>query len=94
MRDSVPSARYSSICNVIESTDSMIQWNLIITVTLGPNLSGCYIEVAFLLSGILVYINTILKFEAYSSVFTAQTTGLWKTACDSFNRSHRLVKRH
>ena len=29
-----------------------IQWNLIITVTLGPNLAGCYIEVAFLLSGI------------------------------------------
>ena len=32
--------------------DIYIQWNLIITVTLGPNLSGCYIEVAFLLSGI------------------------------------------
>ena len=30
----------------------MLQWNLIITVTLGPNLAGCYIEVAFLLSGI------------------------------------------
>ena len=31
-----------------------IQWNLIIMVTLGPNLAaaGCYIEVAFLLSGI------------------------------------------
>ena len=29
-----------------------IQWNLIITVTLGLNLAGCYIEVAFLLSGI------------------------------------------
>ena len=41
---------------LIESTDSMIdfliQWNLIITVILGPNLAGCYIEVAFLLSGI------------------------------------------
>ena len=41
---------------LVESTDSMIdfliQWNLIITVTLGPNLAGCYIEVAFLLSGI------------------------------------------
>ena len=32
--------------------DIIIQWNLIITVTLGPNLAGCYIEVAFLLSGI------------------------------------------
>ena len=31
---------------------SYVQWNLIITVTLGPNLAGCYIEVAFLLSGI------------------------------------------
>ena len=29
-----------------------VQWNLIITVTLVPNLAGCYIEVAFLLSGI------------------------------------------
>ena len=29
-----------------------VQWNLIITVTVGPNLAGCYIEVAFLLSGI------------------------------------------
>ena len=29
-----------------------IWWNLIITVTLGPNLAGCYIEVAVLLSGI------------------------------------------
>ena len=29
-----------------------VQWNLIITVTLGPSLAGCYIEVAFLLSGI------------------------------------------
>ena len=29
-----------------------IQWNLIITVTSGPNLAGWYIEVAFLLSGI------------------------------------------
>ena len=29
-----------------------IQWNLIITVTLGPSLAGCYMEVAFLLSGI------------------------------------------
>ena len=33
-------------CNVF-----FIQWNLI-TVTLGPNLAGCYIEVAFLLSDI------------------------------------------
>ena len=32
--------------------DLLIQWNLIITVTLGPNLAGRYIEVAFLLSGI------------------------------------------
>ena len=31
---------------------ALIQWNLIITVTLGPNLAGCYIEVAVLLSGI------------------------------------------
>ena len=30
----------------------LLQWNLIITVTLGPNLAGCYIEVAVLLSGI------------------------------------------
>ena len=31
-----------------------LQWNLIITVTLGPSLrlAGCYIEVVFLLSGI------------------------------------------
>ena len=29
-----------------------VQWNLIITVTLGPNLAACYIEVAVLLSGI------------------------------------------
>ena len=29
-----------------------IQWNLIIAVTLGPSVAGCYIEVAFLLSGI------------------------------------------
>ena len=28
------------------------KWNLIITVTLGPNLACCYIEVAVLLSGI------------------------------------------
>ena len=33
-------------------TEIYIQCNLIITVTLGPNLAGCYIEVAFLLSGI------------------------------------------
>ena len=56
--------------------------------TVRYNIYG-YIEVAFLLSGIqnhhisIVYvqliihnINKILKFEAYSSVFTAQTTGL------------------
>ena len=30
----------------------VVQWNLIVTVTLGPNLAGWYIEVAFLLSGI------------------------------------------
>ena len=30
-------------------------------------------------------------FEAYSYVFTAQTMGLWKTACDLW---HRLVKQH
>ena len=33
-------------------SSTVIQWNLIITVTLGPNLAGCYMEVAFLLSGI------------------------------------------
>ena len=45
----------------------LIQWNLIITVTLGPNLAGCYIEVAFLLSGIqkiiiisIVYVQLII----------------------------------
>ena len=32
-------------------------------------------------------------FEAYSYVFTAQTTGLWKTACDSLAQTP-LVKRH
>ena len=29
-----------------------VQWNLIIMVTLGPNLAGCYIKVVFLLNGI------------------------------------------
>ena len=29
-----------------------LQWNLIITVTLGPSVADCYIEVAFLQSGI------------------------------------------
>ena len=28
-------------------------------------------------------INFYATFEDYSYVFTAQTTGLWKTACDS-----------
>ena len=37
---------------VIRMLEKVVQWNLIITVTLGPNLAGCYIEVAFLLSGI------------------------------------------
>ena len=35
-----------------EYENKEVQWNLIITVTLGPNLTGCYIEVAVLLSGI------------------------------------------
>ena len=39
-----------------------------------------------------------VSFEAYSYVFTAQTTGLWKTACDSlaqmriYSISHKKVK--
>ena len=40
------------LCCISDTIMMVIQWNLIITVTLGPNLSGCYIEVAFLLSGI------------------------------------------
>ena len=36
---------------------NFVQWNLIITVTLGPSLTGCYIEVAFLLSGIQNHYN-------------------------------------
>ena len=36
----------------MKSVEGVLQWNLIITVTLGPNRAGCYIEVAFLLSGI------------------------------------------
>ena len=35
----------------------VVQWNLIITVTLGPNLAGCYIEVADLLSSIQTHHN-------------------------------------
>ena len=37
---------------VMCTCNKYIQWNLIITVTLGPNLADCYIEVAFLLNGI------------------------------------------
>ena len=29
-------------------------------------------------------------FEAYSYVFTAQTTGLWKRACDSLAQTHEM----
>ena len=36
---------------------SIVQWNLIITVTFGPRLAGCYTKVAFLLSGIQNYHN-------------------------------------
>ena len=33
--------------------------------------------------------NKLLRyFEAYSYVFTAQTTGLWKRACDSLAQTH------
>ena len=32
-------------------------------VTLGPNLAGCYIEVAFLLSGIQNHHNSVAYFE-------------------------------
>ena len=31
-------------------------------------------------------------FEAYSYVFTAQTTGLWKTACDSFAQTRETAQ--
>ena len=37
---------------IIGGLKLVLQWNLIITVILGPNVAGCYIEVAFLLSGI------------------------------------------
>ena len=33
-------------------------------------------------------------FEAYSYVFTAQTTGLWKTACDSLAQTRDRYKDH
>ena len=31
-------------------------------------------------------------FEAYSYVFTAQTTGLWKTACDSLAQTRETAQ--
>ena len=31
-------------------------------------------------------------FEAYSYVFTAQTTGLWKTACDSLAQTREMAQ--
>ena len=51
-----PHPYHSSTLRLVPKTitvpEAKLQWNLIITVTLGPNLAGCYIEVAVLLSGI------------------------------------------
>ena len=46
------STHYRPLCNVdrfeTAGVTLDIQWNLIITATYGPNISGCYIEVAAL----------------------------------------------
>ena len=34
----------------------------------------------------------LCRFEAYSYVFTAQTTGLWKTACDSLAQTRETAQ--
>ena len=47
-------------------------------------------------SGILALFSPQNKllcwFEAYSYVFTAQTTGLWKTACDSLAQTRETAQ--
>ena len=37
-------------------------------------------------------ISFYASFEAYSYVFTAQTTCLWKTACDSLAQTHERYR--
>ena len=49
-------------------------------------------------SGVLALLSPRNKllcwFEAYSYVFTAQTTGLWKTACDSLAQTCETAQIH
>ena len=47
-------------------------------------------------SGVLALFHSrnklLCRFEAYSYVFTAQTTGLWKTACDSLAQTRETAQ--
>ena len=82
-------------CTYVKSIIT-IQWNLIITVALGPNLAGCYIEVAFLLSGIQNhnYHSTYRPFyvgvasRLATAIYVAMVTPILYDNCYSLNDSN------